>query len=180
MGHKDTSYPNNPNINQPFTSAHALLSQISEEAIVGSFQLADGCFLILSISKILHQFNGGKPTHLMNCNFVAGLLEKENQSYLIIEIDQSTHQIYSCPAVSDSANPSTQPQLSLLQSLTERELQIATLIAQGWSNKQTARHLAISEWTVATHLRRIFMKLHVDNRAAMVYKCAGLIQQQLS
>lgn len=64
--------------------------------------------------------------------------------------------------------------------LTERELQIATLVALGRSNKQIAIHLHISEWTVSTHLRRIFLKLSVDSRAAMVYRCASLIQQVYS
>ena len=61
--------------------------------------------------------------------------------------------------------------------LTERELQIATLVAQGYSNKQIAIHLKISEWTVSSHLRRIFVKLCVDSRAAMVYHCANLLHK---
>jgi DNA-binding CsgD family transcriptional regulator len=59
--------------------------------------------------------------------------------------------------------------------LTERELQIVTLIAQGAATKDIARKLRISEWTVSTHLRRIFTKLHVGNRAAPVFHCASLI-----
>jgi DNA-binding CsgD family transcriptional regulator len=59
--------------------------------------------------------------------------------------------------------------------LTERELQIATLVASGKVNKQIASELHISEWTVSTHLRRIFAKLGVSSRAAMVYRCASLI-----
>lgn len=62
------------------------------------------------------------------------------------------------------------------QLLSERELQIATLVALGQANKQIAHRLHISEWTVATYLRRIFAKLGVDSRAAMVYRCADLIQ----
>ncbi|OUC11780.1 MAG: hypothetical protein B0A82_26710 [Alkalinema sp. CACIAM 70d] len=61
--------------------------------------------------------------------------------------------------------------------LTERELQIAALVALGWSNKQVAQKLGISEWTVSAHLRRIFIKLDVDSRAAMVYRCSSLIHQ---
>lgn len=66
--------------------------------------------------------------------------------------------------------------ITLTSLLTARELQIATLVAQGLPNKKVAKKLHISEWTVATHLRRIFAKLHVDSRAAMVYCCAPLIQ----
>ncbi|NJM19779.1 MAG: helix-turn-helix transcriptional regulator [Richelia sp. RM2_1_2] len=59
--------------------------------------------------------------------------------------------------------------------LTARELQIAAFVALGYSNKQIANRLQISEWTVSTHLRRTFIKLGVDSRAAMVYRCAPLI-----
>lgn len=64
--------------------------------------------------------------------------------------------------------------------LSSRELQIATLVALGQANKQIARELQISEWTVSTHLRRIFAKLGVDSRAAMVYRCASLLQRHAS
>jgi DNA-binding CsgD family transcriptional regulator len=59
--------------------------------------------------------------------------------------------------------------------LTKREGEIATLVAKGNSNKQIASQLKISEWTVSTHLRRVFTKLGVDSRAAMVYRCADLL-----
>lgn len=62
-----------------------------------------------------------------------------------------------------------------IEMLTPRELQIATLVAQGFPTKRIADRLRISDWTVATHLRRIFAKLNVDNRAAMVFRCASLI-----
>lgn len=57
--------------------------------------------------------------------------------------------------------------------LSARELQIAALVADGLVNKQIGDRLGISEWTVSTHLRRIFAKLGVDTRAAMVSKCMG-------
>jgi DNA-binding NarL/FixJ family response regulator len=62
-----------------------------------------------------------------------------------------------------------------LNLLTKRELQIVVLVAEGNCNKQIAERLRISEWTVSTHLRRIFAKLRVDSRAAMVYRCTQLL-----
>lgn len=81
-------------------------------------------------------------------------------------------------AVIEKAHP---PELDgetrrMIARLTGRELQIAAMIAQGDATKNVAYKLRISEWTVGTHLRRIFAKLGVDNRAAMVYRCASLIE----
>jgi DNA-binding CsgD family transcriptional regulator len=63
----------------------------------------------------------------------------------------------------------------VVELLTPREFQIVALIASGHVNKQVADVLRISEWTVSTHLRRIFAKLGVDTRAAMVSRCFGAI-----
>ncbi len=42
------------------------------------------------------------------------------------------------------------------------------MVAKGHPNKVIADVLNISSWTVCTHLRRIFAKLGVGSRAAMV------------
>ena len=54
--------------------------------------------------------------------------------------------------------------------LSPRELEIARMVAAGHPNKIIAAALDISAWTVGTHLRRIFSKLRVTSRAAMVAK----------
>jgi DNA-binding CsgD family transcriptional regulator len=68
---------------------------------------------------------------------------------------------------------------NMIGGLTSRELQVFRMIAQGDTTKKVAHKLRISEWTVGTHLRRIFAKLGVDNQAAMVYRCASLIDRAL-
>lgn len=52
--------------------------------------------------------------------------------------------------------------------LSPREQEIVRMIAKGHPNKVIADVLNISSWTVCTHLRRIFAKLGVGSRAAMV------------
>lgn len=48
--------------------------------------------------------------------------------------------------------------------LSNRESEIVTLVVQGLSNKEIARTLDISHWTVSSHLRRVFTKLEVNRR----------------
>ena len=52
--------------------------------------------------------------------------------------------------------------------LSPREHEIVRMVAKGHPNKVIADVLNISCWTVCTHLRRIFAKLGVGSRAAMV------------
>jgi DNA-binding CsgD family transcriptional regulator len=52
--------------------------------------------------------------------------------------------------------------------LSPREREVARMVAQGLTNTAIAGKLALSPWTVSTHLRRIFAKLGVTTRAAMV------------
>jgi len=54
--------------------------------------------------------------------------------------------------------------------LSPREMEIARMIGKGLPNKMIADVLEISTWTVGTHLRRIFAKLSVPSRAAMIAK----------
>jgi DNA-binding CsgD family transcriptional regulator len=49
--------------------------------------------------------------------------------------------------------------------LARRELEVATLIAEGLSNKQIGARMLISEPTVATHIRSIMNKLGFNSRA---------------
>lgn len=48
--------------------------------------------------------------------------------------------------------------------LTERELEILRLIAQGCNNKEIAEKLVIAEMTVRTHVSNVLSKLHLASR----------------
>lgn len=58
--------------------------------------------------------------------------------------------------------------------LSPREQDIVTLVVDGKKNKEIARNLQISTHTVDTHLRRVFLRLGVKTRAAMVAKLMEL------
>jgi DNA-binding CsgD family transcriptional regulator len=55
-----------------------------------------------------------------------------------------------------------------LPSLTERELDVLSLVAQGLTNRQISGRLFISRATVRTHLEHIYDKLGVRSRAGAV------------
>ena len=54
--------------------------------------------------------------------------------------------------------------------ITEREVAILGLLADGLGNKDIARQLMVSEATIKSHLSHIYTKLDVDTRAAAVAK----------
>jgi DNA-binding NarL/FixJ family response regulator len=55
-----------------------------------------------------------------------------------------------------------------LRELTERELEVFRLLGRGFSNREVARELWISESTVKTHVTRVFAKLELRDRAQAV------------
>lgn len=133
--------------------------------IVGEFEWENRYYLIL-IGKNSHNHNGPKALSNVPLSHSRSVLEEVSR----FELNGQT-----CMIVETEPTPARlEPDLAAI--LTARELQVATLVALGRVNKEIARQLHISEWTVSTYIRRIFAKLGVDSRAAMVYRCASLIQ----
>jgi DNA-binding CsgD family transcriptional regulator len=58
-------------------------------------------------------------------------------------------------------------------SLTERELEIASLVADGLSNPEIASRMFIARETVKTHLANIFAKLGVNRRSMLALEVAA-------
>jgi LuxR family maltose regulon positive regulatory protein len=63
---------------------------------------------------------------------------------------------------------------SLVEPLTERELDVLRLIAQGLTNQEIADALFISVNTVKTHAKHIYEKLNVRNRAQATTRATEL------
>jgi ATP/maltotriose-dependent transcriptional regulator MalT len=53
--------------------------------------------------------------------------------------------------------------LQEIDSLSRREMQVITLLADGQTKQGISQHLSIARTTVATHVRHIFQKLRVSN-----------------
>ncbi len=61
-----------------------------------------------------------------------------------------------------------------VEPLTEREVQVLALLAQGYSNKTIARKLVLTEGTVKTHAHNIYAKLAVSTRGEAVARARTL------
>ncbi len=72
------------------------------------------------------------------------------------------HPIIARKLIQELNQPSTLPPTS--NPLTERELEVLKLIAQGLTNQQMAELLVVSERTMRTHVSNILTKLHLANR----------------
>jgi DNA-binding NarL/FixJ family response regulator len=63
-------------------------------------------------------------------------------------------------------------------SLSDREIEVLTLVAQGSANKEIARRLSISAGTVNAHMKNILLKLHAHDRTQAVTRALkrGIIE----
>ena len=75
------------------------------------------------------------------------------------------------------APPTSRPEPPSVQQLSERELQVLRLVAQGANNAEIAATLYLSERTVKGHVSAIFMKLGARDRAAAIVRAyeAGVV-----
>jgi DNA-binding NarL/FixJ family response regulator len=73
------------------------------------------------------------------------------------------------PLMESLLNPrSLSPEDSENPPLSDREIEVLELLAQGMANKQIAAALGISEHTAKFHVSSIYTKLNVTNRAEAV------------
>ncbi len=75
-------------------------------------------------------------------------------------------------ALSAAANPAP------LEVLTEREVQILRLVADGMSNREIAEQIFLSRYTVEGYIKQIYRKLAVSSRTKAVFeaRARGLLE----
>ena len=104
-----------------------------------------------------------------------GYLLKDSSSQALIQAirevyqgESSLHPTIARKLIREILRPSTAAPAENL--LTEREVAVLKLIAEGLSNQEIAETLVISERTVSSHVSNILAKLHLANRTqAAVY-----------
>ena len=65
-------------------------------------------------------------------------------------------------------------ELGYIEPLSEREIEVLQLVAEGLTNPEIATRLILSLYTVKTHTRNIYGKLGVNNRTQAVTKAKTL------
>ena len=71
-------------------------------------------------------------------------------------------------AANDKPHAEGEDSFAMLDSLTERELEVLNLVAEGFSNLEIARHLGVSRNTVKFHVSSIIAKLGATSRTEAV------------
>lgn len=116
---------------------------------------------------ILNSFKAGAQSYILNDCGKDEIIEalyktSEGKDFLCGKVLHQL-QIGECSNLSDPKEVSCEG-----ISLTERELDIVKLIAEGNSNKQIADILCLSTHTINTHRKNIMSKLGVNNTAGLV------------
>lgn len=133
--------------------------------VVGAFvqQLLPSLYLVLGA----HCRPGARRT----VDVAHGLLEREIQAIAQMVVAQLLQETLASGTglhlLNDFLKPGAVPPAREPPHLSRRERDIADLVCAGQQNKQVAYALALSEFTVENHLRRIYRKLGVHNRVGM-------------
>lgn len=97
------------------------------------------------------------------------------------DIVQGVRDVYHGKSVLDAslaqkliAKLSGKTETTLIEPLTNRELQILTLTGKGFTNKAIGAQLGISDRTVQNHLANIFQKLNAESRTEAVMRAVSL------
>ena len=125
--------------------------------------------------KVFPAIKGGAQGYLLKDSSPQELLQAIRDTY---QGESSLHPTIARKLVREMSRPSELPPAD--EPLTEREMEVLKLVAQGLSNQSIAEKLVISERTVRTHMGHILNKLHLANRtqAALYALREGLTGRQ--
>jgi LuxR family maltose regulon positive regulatory protein len=100
--------------------------------------------------------------------------EGEEMKNLLIQIQKSRKEDFVASLLAAFDKPVRIDQSALIEPLTEREMDVLKLIAEGLSNPEIAEKLFLSVGTVKTHVKHIYGKLGVDDRVKAAGKAREL------
>jgi len=114
---------------------------------------------------VLSSFHDHESVHSMLRNGAVGYLTKSALAEDLVETIQATSQgkmVFSADIVEQLVS---HPQPAMDFRLTDRELEVLVLLAEGLTNQQSAQRLSISVSTLKFHMNNIYEKLGVQTRS---------------
>jgi len=117
--------------------------------------------------------------------YALGVLQAGANGYVLktakpLEIIQAVRDVHAGKSVVDAVIAQklvahmVHPSSTFVESLSEREMEVLTLVAKGQTNKLIAAQLNISARTVQGHLAHIFDKLQASSRTEAVMRAVSL------
>ena len=100
--------------------------------------------------------------------------EGEEMKNLLMQIQKSRKDDFVAGLLTAFGKTVHIDQSALIEPLTEREIDVLKLIAEGMSNPEIAEELVLSVGTVKTHVKHIYGKLNVDDRVSAASKAREL------
>jgi len=114
---------------------------------------------------VLSSFQDHESVYTMLRNGAVGYLTKSTLAKDLVDTIRATFQgkmVFS-PDIVDQLLTSPQPTVDF--NLTDRELEVLVLLAEGLTNQQSAQKLSISVSTLKFHMNNIYEKLGVQTRS---------------
>lgn len=114
---------------------------------------------------VLSSFQDHESVHTMLRNGAVGYLTKSSLTEDLVETIRSVFQDKMVFSKEVGVHLSTPSQPAVDFHLTDRELEVLVLLAEGLTNQQSAQKLSISTSTLKFHMSNIFQKLGVQTRS---------------
>lgn len=148
-------------VDMPVMNGMEAVKQIRDQRI-------DTRIIVLSMHD-----EGGLIKQLINAGVDGYMLKNCDQNELVnaIKLVASGKKYFSSEvtiSLMDRSPQNKSMDIAVLSSLTERELEIMKLIAEGFSNKEIGEKLFISHRTVDTHRTNLMKKIDVKNIAGII------------
>jgi PAS domain S-box-containing protein len=117
----------------------------------------------INLSTLTFPANGDKPKMILH--LFRDVTRKKQSEQLISQVLKAAKDLQNGGS---RQAPSTLSNGRPIADLTDRELEVLSLLAQGFSTNKIARSLSISPSTARNHIRNILQKLHVHSRLEAV------------
>ena len=114
---------------------------------------------------VLSSFQDHESVHAMLQNGAVGYLTKSELAQDLVETIRATFQGKMVFSSEVGVHLMAPPQPAVDFHLTDRELEVLVLLAEGLTNQQSAQKLSISQSTLKFHMTNIYQKLGVQTRS---------------